>query len=127
MEKILDIITAKMQQAFEDAGYDASFGRVTVSNRPDLARCVCRRGDTEREATRLGMHTVEVGGYPAHMYVRVNKPRRDGHSLGVKDEIGAVFNIGRDLYDAFPVGQYVGILEALSIPDSTVRDQYCCH
>ena len=36
MNKILDIITAKMQQAFADAGYDASFGRVTVSNRPDL-------------------------------------------------------------------------------------------
>ena len=34
MEKILDIISAKMQKAFADAGYDASFGRVTVSNRP---------------------------------------------------------------------------------------------
>ena len=25
MEKILDIITAKMQKAFEEAGYEASF------------------------------------------------------------------------------------------------------
>ncbi len=41
MEKILDIITAKMQQAFVDAGYDASFGRVTVSNRPDLCEYQC--------------------------------------------------------------------------------------
>ena len=41
MEKILDIITAKMQKAFEDAGYDASFGRVTVSNRPDLCEYQC--------------------------------------------------------------------------------------
>ena len=41
MEKILDIITAKMQQAFEAAGYDASFGRVTVSNRPDLCEYQC--------------------------------------------------------------------------------------
>ena len=41
MKKILDIITAKMQQAFEDAGYDASFGRVTVSNRPDLCEYQC--------------------------------------------------------------------------------------
>ena len=32
MEKILDIITEKMQAAFEQAGYDRSFGRVTVSN-----------------------------------------------------------------------------------------------
>ena len=41
MEKILDIISVKMQQAFQDAGYDASFGRVTVSNRPDLCQFQC--------------------------------------------------------------------------------------
>ena len=41
MEKILDIITLKMQKAFETAGYDASFGRVTVSNRPDLCEYQC--------------------------------------------------------------------------------------
>ena len=41
MEKILDIITEKMQWAFADAGYDASFGRVTVSNRPDLCEYQC--------------------------------------------------------------------------------------
>ena len=41
MEKILDIITLKMQKAFESAGYDASFGRVTVSNRPDLCEYQC--------------------------------------------------------------------------------------
>ena len=41
MKKILDIITAKMQQAFADAGYDPSFGRVTVSNRPDLCEYQC--------------------------------------------------------------------------------------
>ena len=41
MEKILDIITAKMQAAFEKAGYDPAFGRVTVSNRPDLCEYQC--------------------------------------------------------------------------------------
>lgn len=41
MEKILDIITSKMQNAFAAAGYDASFGRVTVSNRPDLCEYQC--------------------------------------------------------------------------------------
>ncbi len=41
MKKILDMITEKMQQAFQDAGYDASFGRVTVSNRPDLCQYQC--------------------------------------------------------------------------------------
>ncbi|MBE7001224.1 MAG: arginine--tRNA ligase [Ruminococcaceae bacterium] len=41
MKKILDIITAKMEKAFADAGYDATFGRVTVSNRPDLCEYQC--------------------------------------------------------------------------------------
>ena len=41
MEKILDIITKKMQQAFAAAGYDPAFGRVTVSNRPDLCEYQC--------------------------------------------------------------------------------------
>ena len=41
MKKILDIITKKMQNAFAEAGYDASFGRVTVSNRPDLCEYQC--------------------------------------------------------------------------------------
>ncbi len=41
MEQILPIITARMQAAFEKAGYDASFGRVTVSNRPDLCEYQC--------------------------------------------------------------------------------------
>ena len=41
MEKILDIISNKMQEAFVAAGYDASFGKVTVSNRPDLCEFQC--------------------------------------------------------------------------------------
>ena len=41
MNKILDLITIKMEQAFADAGYDAQFGKVTVSNRPDLCQYQC--------------------------------------------------------------------------------------
>ena len=41
MEQILTIITNKMRKAFESAGYDASYGQVTVSNRPDLCEYQC--------------------------------------------------------------------------------------
>ena len=41
MEKILDMISGKVQKAFADAGYDAAFGKVTVSNRPDLCQHQC--------------------------------------------------------------------------------------
>ena len=41
MQKILDMISAKVAEAFEKAGYDAAFGKVTVSNRPDLCQYQC--------------------------------------------------------------------------------------
>ena len=41
MKKILELITGKMEQAFADAGYEASYGKVTVSNRPDLCEYQC--------------------------------------------------------------------------------------
>ena len=41
MKKILELITEKMEQAFVDAGFDASYGKVTVSNRPDLCEYQC--------------------------------------------------------------------------------------
>ncbi|MBQ6831082.1 MAG: arginine--tRNA ligase [Oscillospiraceae bacterium] len=41
MQKILDIISEKMQAAFVAAGYDAAYGKVTVSNRPDLCQYQC--------------------------------------------------------------------------------------
>ncbi|MDD3278737.1 MAG: arginine--tRNA ligase [Lachnospiraceae bacterium] len=41
MKKIIEIISAEVQQAFADAGYEAEYGRVTVSNRPDLCEYQC--------------------------------------------------------------------------------------
>lgn len=41
MNKILDMISEEMQQAFEQAGYDRELGRVTLSNRPDLCEFQC--------------------------------------------------------------------------------------
>ena len=37
MKKILDRITEEMKGAFTAAGYDATYGKVTLSNRPDSA------------------------------------------------------------------------------------------
>ena len=41
MERILDIITQKMETAFQKAGFEPSYGKVTVSNRPDLCQYQC--------------------------------------------------------------------------------------
>ena len=36
LEKVLELITKEVGDAFEAAGYDRELGRVTISNRPDL-------------------------------------------------------------------------------------------
>lgn len=41
MKKILDQITAAVSGAFEAAGYEAEYGKVTLSNRPDLCEYQC--------------------------------------------------------------------------------------
>ncbi|MDD3141539.1 MAG: arginine--tRNA ligase [Lachnospiraceae bacterium] len=41
MRKILDIITSEFEQAFEQAGYNKEYARVTLSNRPDLCEYQC--------------------------------------------------------------------------------------
>lgn len=41
MEQILSMINKETVRAFEEAGYDGSLGRVTLSNRPDLCEYQC--------------------------------------------------------------------------------------
>ncbi len=41
MKKFMDVISEEMKAAFEKAGYEASYGRVTISNRPDLCEYQC--------------------------------------------------------------------------------------
>ena len=41
MKKLLDVITRTMEEAFEKFGYEKSYARVTVSNRPDLCEFQC--------------------------------------------------------------------------------------
>lgn len=41
MKRILDLLSEEMGKAFEAAGYEASLGRVTLSNRPDLCEYQC--------------------------------------------------------------------------------------
>lgn len=46
MKSILNIITEEVSNAFEEKGYDKSYGKVTLSNRPDLCQYQCNGGLT---------------------------------------------------------------------------------
>ena len=41
MKKIIDEITEVVEKAFKECGYDEKYGKVTVSNRPDLCEFQC--------------------------------------------------------------------------------------
>ena len=41
MKKILDLITEEVTKAFVECGYDEKYGKVTLSNRPDLCEYQC--------------------------------------------------------------------------------------
>ncbi|HIS27391.1 MAG TPA: arginine--tRNA ligase [Candidatus Pullilachnospira intestinigallinarum] len=41
MKKLIDLIDQEMTAAFEKAGYEASYGKATLSNRPDLCEYQC--------------------------------------------------------------------------------------
>lgn len=41
MKKLLDLLSSELETAFKQAGYDEKYGRVTISNRPDLCEFQC--------------------------------------------------------------------------------------
>ena len=41
MEKVLELISKEVGDAFEAAGYERELGKVTISNRPDLCEYQC--------------------------------------------------------------------------------------
>ena len=41
MDKLIDLISAEVSAAFQEAGFDPAYGKVAVSNRPDLGEYQC--------------------------------------------------------------------------------------
>ena len=41
MKTLIDSISTEVMKAFTDNGYDAKYGKVTLSNRPDLCEYQC--------------------------------------------------------------------------------------
>ncbi len=50
MKSLIDMISAEVSAAFEKAGYDAKYGRVSVSNRPDLCEFQCNGAMAAKKA-----------------------------------------------------------------------------
>lgn len=52
MNTILDLISNEVKAAFQNAGYDADYGKVTLSNRPDLCEYQCNGAMAAAKAYR---------------------------------------------------------------------------
>ena len=59
MEKMLDIISREVMAAMEASGYDGTYGKVTLSNRPDLCEYQCN-GAMAAAGQEQVMSTLDV-------------------------------------------------------------------
>ena len=60
MKKILDLITSEVKEAFAACGYDESFAKVTLSNRPDLCEYQCNGAMAAAKAYRRNRSTLRT-------------------------------------------------------------------
>ena len=80
MEKLIDLLSAEVCEAFEKAGYEPACGKVTVSNRPDLCEFQCNGAmPAAKTAHRAPIQIAEavaeqLRGRPAFAAVDAVKP-----------------------------------------------------
>lgn len=80
MRKILDAIAQILKPAFTESGYDGSYARVTVSNRPDLCEYQCNGAMAASKAYHkapfmiAGDVVAKVGDNPAFKSIECVKP-----------------------------------------------------
>ena len=53
MKKIIELLETELSAAFEKAGYDKKYAKVTLSNRPDLCEYQCNRALAAAQEYRL--------------------------------------------------------------------------
>ena len=81
MKTILEQITDIVSKGFEEAGYEASYGKVTVSNRPDLCEFQCNGAmagaKAYHKAPLMIAHLHLIRTWPARRFEgRIISPRR---------------------------------------------------
>ena len=80
MKKIIDLIGEELANGFVQAGYDASYGKVTISNRPDLCEYQCNGALAGAKAYKKAPFMIAEGvaekrkDHPCFEEVSVVKP-----------------------------------------------------
>lgn len=80
MQKLIDLISSEVSAAFQQAGYDPAYGKVTVSGRPDLGEYQCNGAMPAAKAYHKAPFQIAeaaaaaLQGNPAFLTVDVVKP-----------------------------------------------------
>lgn len=80
MKKLMEQMAAELSAAFEKAGYDPAYGRVTVSNRPDLCEYQCNGAMAAAKAYKKAPFVIagevveNLAGSPVFSMVEMVKP-----------------------------------------------------
>ena len=96
MKKLIDLLTTELEIAFEKAGYDKQYARVTLSNRPDLCEYQCNGA----------MAAVKVYRKAPIMIANDVAAKLEGSKVFAKVEAVAPGFLNLTLENAF-VGEYI--------------------
>ena len=78
MKKLTDYMAEELSAAFEKAGYDSSYGKVGVSNRPDLCEYQCNGAMAGAKAYKKAPFMIAddvVGRFQSIFHERNGKAR----------------------------------------------------
>ena len=110
MKKLIDLLAEEMQAAFEKAGYDASYGRVSVSNRPDLCEYQCNGAmagaKAYKKAPIMIANDVVAQLQESHVFSQVDAVNPGFINLRVKEEFLA------DYLKEMAADEHLGVTQA---------------
>lgn len=82
MKQILDLISQEVMKAFEACGYDPSYGRTGISNRPDLCEYQCNGAMAAKK---------KYGKAPAAIAAEVTEKLRENPAFELAEAVGPGF------------------------------------
>ncbi len=119
MKNMIDLLAKELQEAFVAAGYDASFGRVTVSNRPDLCEYQCNGAmagaKAYKKAPIMIANDVVAKLQDSSVFSKVEAVNPGFINLKVKEEFLA------DYLKQMDADEYLGV-ERAQIPKTIMID-----
>ena len=93
MKKLTDYMAEELSAAFEKAGYDSSYGKVGVSNRPDLCEYQCN-------GAMAGIGVYQLGTSGTDVKIQEEAPSYLDDTADTKENEDSAVDAGTSLVEA---------------------------